>query len=300
MKTTRILIAGAGGPLTTELAAVLRERFGAANVITAGDTAASDILLDVLDHAALGKVVGECGITQVYLFNSTPPADPKLAAGKAWDDNVRRVIAVLEMARMAKLDKVFWPSGIDIFTDTAYGISKMTGEYWCDYYFRTFGVDVRSLRLPYLVCRERRAGEGMTAYIADLVLAALEQRPYTCYLDEDQCLPVIYLPDAARAMVQLMNAPKEKISIRTSYNLSGLRFAPCDLEAVIKRQVPELRVNYAPDYRQAIASGHDTFIRDMEARLDWGWAPAYGLDDMAHDLLSRLAAQPDFYPHETL
>jgi nucleoside-diphosphate-sugar epimerase len=208
------------------------------------------------------------------------------------------------VAKEQQLDKVFWPSSIAVFgpdspryncpqetriePKTVYGISKRTGEYWCNYYFEQYGVDVRSLRYPGLISYTAPAGGGTTDYAVDIFHQALEKQHYTCFLEEDTCLPMMYMPDAMRAALELMNAPKEKITIRTSYNLAGMSFAPCDLAAEIKKYIPGFKISYAPDSRQAIANGWPASIKDKQARSDWGWQPVYDLKSMTKDMLQNL------------
>jgi len=281
MKETKILVIG-GGQLGAALTIALREKYGCFNVIAAGKDENADILLDVLDHEELNQVVRECSITQIYLL-----ADGK--GKEAWKLNVGGLLCVLRTAKEQKLDKVFWPSSVAVFgpgspkyncpqqtriePDTVYGISKRTGEYWCNYYFEKYGVDVRSIRVPVL------------EYAIDVFHHALAKLPYTCFLSEDNCLPMLYLPDAVRAIFELMDAPKEKISIRTSYNVAGMSFAPCDLVAAIKKHLPEFEISYAPDHRNIIANNWPASIKDEQARRDWGWAPAYDLKSMCAAML---------------
>jgi nucleoside-diphosphate-sugar epimerase len=305
MKTHKILVIGACGQIGTELTAALRKQYGRFNVIAADKKPSADLLLDALDHEELKNVVRECGVSQIYLLAAMLSANGEQNADAAWKLNVQSLLSVLKIAKEQKLDKVFWPSSIAVFgpgspkyncpqqtriePNTVYGISKRTGEYWCNYYFEKYGVDIRSLRFPGLISYTAPPGGGTTDYAVDIFHQALEHRHYTCFLNEDNCLPMMFMPDAVRATLELMNAPKEKISIRTSYNISGMSFAPCDLVAAIKKQLPEFNINYAPDYRDAIANSWPASIKDEQARKDWGWKPAYNLESMTTAMLEALS-----------
>lgn len=330
MKTTTILVIGACGQIGTELTAALRAQHGLENVIAADihteQTAIRNYTrLDVLDHAAIEHIVSERGVTQIYLLAAMLSANSESFMDAAWKLNVHGLLSVLKIAHEQKLDKVFWPSSIAVFgrrspkhnchqqaltePETVYGISKRAGEYWCKYYFEKYGVDVRSLRYPGLISYTAPPGGGTTDYAVDIFHQALEQGHYTCFLDEDNCLPMMYMPDAVRATLELMASPRESISVRTSYNLSALSFAPCDLAAALRKRLPDFKMRYAPDHRDMIASSWPASIRDTEARKDWGWRPAYNLNDMTTDMLEHLAEQKgialpaeksetEFYPHE--
>jgi nucleoside-diphosphate-sugar epimerase len=328
MKTDRILVIGACGQIGTELTAALREKHGRFNVIAADKKVTADILLDALDHQEMNYVVKACGVTQIYHLAAMLSANGEQNADAAWTLNVQSLLSVLKIAREQRLKKVFWPSSIAIFgpgspkyncpqqtrtePHTVYGISKRAGEYWCNYFFEKYGVDVRSLRFPGLISYTAPPGGGPTDYAVDIFHQALEKQAYTCFLAEDNCLPMLYMPDAIRAILELMDAPKEKINIRTSYNLAGMSFAPCDLAAEIKKHIPEFKMSYAPDYRDAIAGSWPASIKDEPARKDWGWQPRYDLKSMTGDMLQKLsslkgtltekpsaqAPSPDFSIHE--
>jgi nucleoside-diphosphate-sugar epimerase len=310
MKTTRILVTGACGQIGTELVTTLEKQYGWQNVIAAdihhhGPGLKNYIQLDVLDHAQMEQVVRELEVTQICHLAAMLSATGEQNSDAAWKLNVQSLISVLKMAKDQKLDKVFWPSSIAVFgpgspkyncpqharmePNTVYGISKRTGEYWCNYYFEKYGVDVRSLRFPGLISHTAQPGGGTTDYAVAIFHQALEKQQYTCYLTEDNCLPMLYMPDAIRATLELMEAPKEKISIRTSYNLAGMSFAPCDLAAEIKKHIPEFTMSYEPDYRNAIANSWPASIKDEQARRDWNWRPAYGLKNMTEEMLLQLS-----------
>jgi len=310
MKKQIILIIGAAGQIGTELTIALRQEYGRENVIAADKNVKpgfNGIELDVLDTAKLKQVIVELEVTQVYLLAAMLSATGEQHPDAAWKLNVQSLLSVLEIAKELKLDKIFWPSSIAVFgpgspkyncpqhtriePNTVYGISKRAGEYWCQYYFEKFGVDVRSLRYPGLISYRTPPGGGTTDYAIDIFHRALTQQNYTCFLAEDNCLPMMYMPDAIRATLELMQAPKEKISIRTSYNIAGMCFAPCDLAAVIKTHIPDFKISYEPDYRNAIANSWPASIKDTEARKDWGWQPEFDLQKMTADMLANIALE---------
>lgn len=309
MKKEIILVIGALGQIGTELTIALQKQYGADTVIAADihpPQAGMDnyICMDVLDHAQVETVVKGCGVTQIYLLAAMLSANGEKNADAAWKLNVQSLLSVLKIAKEQKLDKVFWPSSIAIFgpgspkyncpqqtriePNTIYGISKRTGEYWCNYYFEKHGLDVRSLRFPGLISYTAPPGGGTTDYAVDIFHQALEKKHYTCFLEEDNCLPMMYMPDAIRATMELMHAPKEKISIRTSYNLAGMSFAPCDLAAAIRTHIPDFTMTYHADYRNAIANSWPASIKDEQARKDWNWEPRFDLKSMTMDMLQQL------------
>jgi len=332
MKKNKILIIGACGQIGTELTAALLNKYGAENIIPADIHAerpgiVNYLCIDVLNHEEVERAVVQNGITQIYLLAAVLSAIGERNADLAWKLNVQSLISVLKIAAAHQLDKVFWPSSIAVFgpgspkyncpqytrtePNTVYGISKRAGEYWCNYYFEKFGVDVRSLRFPGLISYTAPAGGGTTDYAVEIFHQALEKEHYTCFLSEDNCLPMMYMQDAIRATLELMDAPKEKITIRTSYNVAGMSFAPCDLVAEIRKHIPGFGIHYSPDSRNAIANSWPASIKDEQARRDWGWKPEYNLESMTTDMLFNLAKGPNielvteiaerepvFFPHE--
>jgi nucleoside-diphosphate-sugar epimerase len=312
MKQQNILVTGAcgqiGGPLINEL----QKRYGAEHVIAADilvrpSGLGNYVQLDVMQHEMLELVVKEYRITQIYHLAAMLSTKGEQELEAAWNLNVHSLLSVLKIAQEQKLEKVFWPSSIAVFgpgspkyncpqftrtePNTVYGISKRAGEYWCSYYFEKFGVDVRSIRYPGLISAGALPGGGTTDYAVDIFHEALEKGSYDCYLEEDCCLPMMYMPDAIRATLELMDAPKEKISIRTSYNLAAMSFAPCDLAAQIRKILPGFKMKCHPDFRQAIADSWPAGIKDTEARKDWGWQPEYDLKRMTLDMLERLSME---------
>lgn len=307
MKKDTILIIGACGQIGTELTAALRLQHGSENVIAADKIKGHPdcIELDVLDTERLKNVIQKFGVTQVYLLAAMLSVTGEKNIDAAWKLNMKSLLSVLEIAREQQLDKVFWPSSIAVFgpgapkhncpqdtiiePKTVYGISKRTGENWCNYYFENYGVDVRSLRYPGLISYTSLPGGGTTDYAVDIFHQSLETQNYTCFLNEDTCLPMMYMADAIRATLELMNTPKENIKIRTSYNVSGMSFSPCDLAAAIRQHIPGFKINYEPDARQAIANSWPSSVNDCYALKDWGWKPAYNLSNMTTEMLTKLA-----------
>jgi nucleoside-diphosphate-sugar epimerase len=307
-----ILLIGANGQIGTELAAQLAQRHGPQAVITSDVAPEGRVpglaheMLDVTDAAALAAVVARHRVTQVYHLAAALSASGEKHPQWAWDLNMRGLLNVLELARTAKLERVFWPSSIAAFGPstpadatpqttvmdpaTVYGISKLAGERWCAWYHARHGVDVRSLRYPGLISWKTPPGGGTTDYAVEIFHAALRDGRYTCFLREDQALPMMYMPDALRATIELMDAPAERIRERGSYNLAGVSFTPAQIAAAIARRVPGFSMTCEPDFRQAIAASWPRSIDDGAARRDWGWTPRYDLDAMVDDMLANLRA----------
>ena len=308
--TTKILIIGANGQIGTELAQELALRHGNAAVITSDLApegrvpALTHEMLDVTDAAALAAVVKRHGVTQIYHLAAALSATGEQHPMWAWDLNMKGLLNVLELARVQKLDKIFWPSSIAAFgpntptldtpqtcvmdPTTIYGISKLAGERWCAWYHANHGVDVRSLRYPGLISYKTPPGGGTTDYAIDIFHAALKTGSYSCFLEEGQALPMMYMPDALRATIELMEAPAEAVRQRGSYNLAGVSFTPREIAAEIRKHIPGFEISYAPDFRQAIAASWPQRIDDSVARADWGWQLRYDLQTMAADMLTNL------------
>ncbi|WKB53186.1 NAD-dependent epimerase/dehydratase family protein [Eleftheria terrae] len=313
MRTAKILITGANGQIGTELAAALAERYGEDAVVTSDvvPTGRSPALrheqLDVTDKGALAQVVEQHRITQIYHLAAALSATGEKAPQWAWHLNMSGLLNVLEVARAARLDRVFWPSSIAAFGPTTpaehtpqktvmepatvYGISKLAGEGWCRWYHANHGVDVRSLRYPGLISYKTPCGGGTTDYAVEIFHAALKDGRYTCFLQEDQALPMMYMPDALRATIELMEAPPERIGERGGYNLAGISFSPTQIAAAIATRVPGFTLRCEPDYRQAIAATWPGSIDDSAAQRDWGWRLEYGLQAMVDDMLANLGPQ---------
>jgi len=260
--------------------------------------------LDVMDNKKLGQIIDKYKITQVYhlaaILSASGERNPKLA----WDINMNGLLHVLELAREKKLSKIYWPSSIAVFgphtpsqqtsqyavmdPNTIYGISKQAGERWCEYYFQKYNIDVRSLRYPGLISYKTPPGGGTTDYAVEIYHKALEGGPYECFLNEHTYLPMMYMPDAVKATLKLMEAETNTITIRSSYNISALSFSPKEIAAEIKKHIPGFTILYKPDYRQEIADSWPGSIDDSVARIDWGWQPEYSLEAMTQDILVNL------------
>jgi len=307
---TRILIIGANGQIGSELAAELARIHGESAVITSDLSPKGRVpslqheMLDVTDAGGLATIVKRHGITQIYHLAAALSANGEKHPMWAWDLNMKGLLNVLELARHEKLERIFWPSSIAAFgpgtpavdtpqttvmdPTTVYGISKLAGERWCAWYHAKHGVDVRSLRYPGLISYKTPPGGGTTDYAVEIFHAALQQGRYTCFLDEAQALPMMYMPDALRATIELMNAPAEAIRQRGSYNLAGVSFTPLEIAAAIRRRIPGFTMDCVPDFRQAIAASWPQRIDDSQATVDWGWQLRYDLDAMADDMLHHL------------
>ncbi|MDC8785150.1 NAD-dependent epimerase/dehydratase family protein [Roseateles koreensis] len=307
---TKILIIGANGQIGSELAVELALRHGNANIITSDLAPQGRVpqlhheMLDVTDAAALAAVVKRHGITQIYHLAAALSATGEKHPMWAWDLNMKGLLNVLELARVQKLARVFWPSSIAAFgpstpsldtpqstvmdPTTIYGISKLAGERWCAWYHANHGVDVRSLRYPGLISYKTPPGGGTTDYAVDIFHHALKTGSYNCFLEAGQGLPMMYMPDALRATIELMEAPAEQIKQRGSYNLAGVSFTPAEIAETIRQHLPAFEMRYAPDFRQAIAASWPQRIDDREARQDWGWRLRYDLPAIVSDMLKEL------------
>jgi nucleoside-diphosphate-sugar epimerase len=312
MAKDKILVIGASGQIGVELTLALRKIYGNSNVIASDLREENDLLkgtgpyvnLDVMYRDKLHVQIIRQNITQVYLLAAILSATGEKNPSLAWNLNMGSLLNVLEIAREEKLQKIFWPSSIAVFGPTSpkqncpqhtviepttvYGISKFAGEFWCNYYFQRYGVDVRSLRYPGLISYKSAPGGGTTDYAVEIFHEALENKKYESFLKEDTYLPMMYMPDAIRATIELMEAPAEKLSIRTSYNLSGMSFSPKGIAAEIKKHIPDFSISYKPDYRQAIADSWPQSIDDNIARRDWKWKEEYDLPAMTKDMLRNL------------
>ncbi|MCU0404652.1 MAG: NAD-dependent epimerase/dehydratase family protein [Chitinophagaceae bacterium] len=312
MLKEKILVIGASGQIGVELTLALREIYGNNNVIASDLREQNPLLegtgpyvaLDVMNKEMLHVQVIRQGITQIYLLAAILSATGEKNPGLAWHLNMQGLLNVLDIAREEHLHKVYWPSSIAVFGPTSprkdcpqqtiiepvtvYGISKYAGEFWCNYYFQRFGIDVRSLRYPGLISYKSAPGGGTTDYAVEIFHEALEEKKYECFLKEDTYLPMMYMPDAIRATIELMEAPAENIKVRHSYNISGMSFSPAEIAASIQKHIPDFTISYQPDYRQAIADGWPQSINDDVARADWGWKEEYNLDKMTEDMLMNL------------
>lgn len=314
MSTVRekILVIGASGQIGVELTLALRKIYGNNNVVATDLREENELLkgtgpyvsLDVMNKEMLHVLVLRQNITQIYLLAAILSATGEKNPNLAWNLNMQGLLNVLDIAREEKLHKVYWPSSIAVFGPTSpkqncpqqtiiepttvYGISKYAGEFWCNYYHHRYGVDVRSIRYPGLISYKSAPGGGTTDYAVEIYHDALRDKHYECFLKEDTYLPMMYMPDAIRATIELMEAPAQKISVRTSYNVSGMSFSPKEITAAIAECVPGFTTSYKPDYRQAIADSWPQSIDDSVAVKDWNWKPEYDLMRMTKDMLANL------------
>lgn len=309
---TTILIIGACGQIGTELTAKLREIYGIDNVI------ASDIrkgeqevfqtgpfeVLDAMNLEQVTAVVEKYKVDEVYLMAALLSATAEKNPAFAWDLNMNSLFHVLNLAKENKIKKIFWPSSIAVFgpttpkyntpqytvmePSTVYGISKQAGERWCEYYFNKFGVDVRSIRYPGLISWKTLPGGGTTDYAVDIYYKAIEDNTYKCFLSEETGLPMMYMDDAIKATIGIMQAKKEDVKIRSSYNLSAISFTPKELAACIAEEQNGFTISYEPDFRQAIADSWPSSIDDTEARKDWGWSHDFDMKKMTKTMLENL------------
>jgi len=306
----KILIVGANGQIGTELTLALVQRYGEAALVTSDLAPDGRVMgvrhevLDACEATALTDVVERHGITQIYLLAAALSARGEQHPKWAWDLNMKGLLNVLELARTHKLDKIFWPSSIAAFGPTTprdktpqktvmepttiYGISKLAGEGWCAWYHRNHGVDVRSLRYPGLISWKTLPGGGTTDYAIDIFHGALKGAKYQCFLGADTRLPMMYMDDAIRATLELMDSPTDAITERGSYNLAGVSFTPAEIAASIARHIPGFEVAYAPDFRQAIADSWPRSIDDQAASRDWGWKAQFDLEAIVSHMLDNL------------
>lgn len=312
MRKDRILVIGASGQIGVELTLALRKIYGGANVVASDLREENDLLrgtgpyvsLDVMNKEMLHVQIIRQNITQVYLLAAILSATGEKNPPLAWNLNMQSLLHVLDIAKEEKLDKVYWPSSIAVFGPTSpkldcpqqtiiepttvYGISKYAGEFWCNYFHQRYGVDVRSLRYPGLISYKSSPGGGTTDYAVEIFHAAREKSRYTCFLEAETRLPMMYMPDAIRATIELMEAPASKIKVRTSYNVAGMSFSPSEIAAAITGHIPGFEITYAPDYRQQIANSWPQSIDDSSAQADWGWIPEYDLARMTSDMFLNL------------
>nr|WP_299344576.1 NAD-dependent epimerase/dehydratase family protein [Allomuricauda sp.] len=307
-----ILILGACGQIGTELTYELRSIFGGENII------ASDIregneslmqagpfeLLDATNYEAIEDVIMHYEVEEVYLMAAMLSATAEKFPMRAWNLNMNSLFNVLNLAKEGKIEKIFWPSSIAVFgpntpkestpqstlmePSTVYGISKQSGERWCEYYFKKFGVDVRSVRYPGLISWKTMPGGGTTDYAVEIYHAAINSGFYKCFLKEDTKLPMMYMDDAVKATISLMLSPRKNIKTHASYNLGSMSFSPQEIAASIQKHIPEFEISYSPDFRQQIADSWPKSIDDSQARQDWNWSPEFDLKKTTATMLSNL------------
>lgn len=309
---TKILIIGACGQIGTELTQKLREIYGVNNVI-ASDIRKLNIdvvndgifeVVNALDYNQIEHLIEKYQITDVYLMAALLSATAEKNPAFAWDLNMNSLFHVLNLAKAGKIKKIYWPSSIAVFgpttprdntpqytimePSTVYGISKQTGERWCEYYHIQYGVDVRSIRYPGLISWSTPPGGGTTDYAVDIYHKAITEGKFTSFLSENSALPMMYMDDAIKATIGIMQAPSEQIKIRSSYNLSGMSFTPKEIAAEIKKHFPDFTIDYNPDFRQKIADSWPASIDDSRAREDWGWKNDYNMENMTVEMIAKL------------
>ncbi len=312
MMKDKILVIGACGQIGVELTLALRKIYGSSNVVASDMREENELLtgtgpyvsLDVMNKEMLHVQIIRQNITQIYLLAAILSATGEKNPNLAWSLNMQSLLNVLEIARDENIQKVYWPSSIAVFGPTSpkkncpqqtiiepttvYGISKYAGEFWCNYYFHRYKVDVRSMRYPGLISYKSQPGGGTTDYAIEIFYEAISEKKYKCFLKKDTYLPMMYMPDAIRATIELMEAPAENLSIRTSYNVSAMSFSPAEIATEIKKHIPDFSISYKPDYRQPIAESWPQSIDDSVAQKDWGWKPKYDLPSMTSDMINNL------------
>ena len=310
--SSKILIIGACGQIGTELTAKLREIHGTNNVIASDiNTRALDLVnagpFEIIDAKNFNAIKDCClnnNIDTIYLMAALLSATGEKYPMEAWDLNMNSLFHVLNLAKAGTIKKIFWPSSIAVFgpttprentpqhticePTTVYGITKQVGERWCEYYFNKYGVDVRSIRYPGIISHKAMPGGGTTDYAVEIYHEAIKKGDYNCFLSEDTSLPMMFMDDAIKATVDLMAAPEEDLTIRSSYNLSALSFTPKAIFESIKTHMPDFKITYSPDFRQAIADSWPSSIDDTVAQSDWNWQPNYNLDQMTKEMLTQL------------
>ena len=306
------LVIGSSGQIGVELIEQLAKDFDPNQVIAADIKLVSEgktlgveyITLDVLDKEKLFEIIKQHNISEVYLLAAMLSAIAEKNIQLAWDLNMKGLFNILDLAKEKHIEKIFWPSSIAVFgptspklntpqstllePSTVYGISKMSGERWCEYYFLKYGVDVRSLRYPGIISYKSPPGGGTTDYAVDIYFDAIQKKSYQCFLSKDTRLPMMYMEDAVEATIQLMQTDSKNVKNRTGYNLTAMSFTPEEIASEIKKHIPEFRISYQPDARQQIANSWPETIDDAEARKDWNWKHTYDLSSMTEEIITNL------------
>lgn len=309
MKKDVVLVIGANGQLGSVLTVALKDKYGIENVIASdikkeNHTSGHFEIVDATDIKAIQTIIEKYKVTQVYHLAAILSAKGEEKPLFTWDLNVRSWLNVLEVSRITGIKKVFFPSSIAVFGEstnkgyasqnsyldptTVYGISKIAGENWAKYYFLKYNLDVRSLRFPGIIGYQSMPGGGTTDYAVDIYHKAVLNQKFECFLAPDTTLPMIFIDDAIRAVIELMEAPKDHIKVRASYNISGTSFSPSEIAVSIQKEYPEFEVSYQPDFRQQIADSWPKKIDDSAAAKDWDWQPRYNLKDITHTMISKL------------
>jgi nucleoside-diphosphate-sugar epimerase len=309
---SNVLVIGAGGQIGTELVLALRKKHGEQNVVAADIkiecppllTGGPYVQMDVLNRDAVRNYIIYKGFDEVYLLAALLSATAEKNPDFAWKLNMEGLFTILDLAKEGHIKRIFWPSSIAVFgpttpadqtpqttvmePTTVYGISKLAGERWCEYYHAKFGVDVRSIRYPGLISYKSLPGGGTTDYAVDIFYKAKAVKSFTSFLSEDTALPMMFMDDAIRATIELMNAPSESIKIRSAYNLGGISFTPKQLGESITKVIPDFQISYAPDFRQEIADSWPNSIDDSEAKKDWNWKHQYDLEGLVNIMLANV------------
>lgn len=310
-----ILILGACGQIGTELTQSLREIHGSENVIASDIRYGDDEfvkegpfeIIDATDREKILEVIQKYSVSQVYLMAAMLSATAEKYPQKAWELNMNSLLIILELAREKHIKTVYWPSSIAVFgpaspkvntpqdtimnPTTVYGMSKLAGEHWCNYYHDKYGVDVRSLRYPGIISWKTKPGGGTTDYAVDIYFKAIEEGKYGCFLDENTMLPMMYMNDAIKATINIMEADSKDIQIRTSYNLGAISFTPEEITNEIKKHLPNFEISYNPDFRQDIANSWPQIIDDSKARQDWNWSHDFDLASMTEEMLKNIQSK---------
>ncbi|MBX2845676.1 MAG: NAD-dependent epimerase/dehydratase family protein [Saprospiraceae bacterium] len=304
----QILVTGALGQIGSDLVDALRQKYGTANVLSTDIRNNLDdpnyAMLDILNKQRFREVMGDHKITQVYHLAAILSANGEWNPAKTWNVNFNAFLSLLELSNEMSIDKVFFPATIavhgpttpktntpqytDLSPETVYGISKVSCELWANYYHKRYGLDVRSLRYPGVIGWKALPHGGTTDYAVEIFHAALKGEHYTCFLDADTRLPMMYIDDAIRATIELMDAPADQLTVRTSYNLAAMSFTPAEIAAKIQERLPNFTIDYQADFRQAIAATWSESIDDSLARKDWNWAHQYNLDNLVDEMLHQL------------
>ena len=308
----KIVVIGAAGQIGSELTLELRKRYGGDKVFATdikkvpGDVFESGPfkILDVMDVKNLTEYITSNSITQIYLLAALLSGSAEKRPLEAWDINMKSLLNILNLAKESGVKKIFWPSSIAVFgpttpkvntpqltitePSTVYGISKLAGERWCEYYNKRYGLDIRSVRYPGLISYKTKAGGGTTDYAVEIFYHAIRQKKYECFLKEDAVLPMMFMPDGIKGTIDLMEADASKLTIHSSYNMSGISFSPKEIAAEINKHIPDFEITYKPDFRQQIAESWPQSIDDSIAKKDWGWKHSYGLEEMTKVMLNEI------------
>ena len=308
----KTIIIGAGGQIGTELTLALRNQYTKDQIIAADIKEHAPeliqdgpyIQLDILNREAVRSYIIDNHIETVYLLAALLSATAEKNPDFAWKLNMEGLFTILDLAKEGHVKKIFWPSSIAVFgpttpanntpqhtvmePSTVYGISKQAGERWCEYYFNKFGVDVRSIRYPGLISYKSPPGGGTTDYAVDIFYKAKATGKFTCFLSKDTALPMMFMDDAIRATIQLMDAPADRLRIRSAYNLGGISFTPEEIASSIKKHLPTFEITYEPDFRQAIADSWPNSIDDSYAQQDWDWKLGFDMERMTREMLENI------------